>query len=366
MISGADDIARLGLPAQVEVLKLPGLRKLGNNDYSSRRLHIPAREIRALRAALLLTAVKSFRPTVMLVDKHPFGASGELKDALKALKKCGGSAALGFRDILDEPAQVIEEWRPYRMQRQIARHYDRVFIYGERAVFDPVTAYEFPKEMASRTRFCGYVVNRESEDALVDFKLLFPSREERSLPVVLASTGGGEDGFHLLTTFIEAAKSAPWQGVVIAGPLTPDSEWNSLKELAAASGVAIRQFVPQLPALFNAVDAIVCMGGYNTLAEVVSKGVPTLCMPRVVPRTEQLIRAEAFAKLGLLRVVKPDHITAKILGAEISQLLQSPKPITPSTLSFEGANQTALHLLALAKETEAKRSQVEIPAGVTS
>src|SRR5260221_11635612 len=85
LASGADDVNRLGLPAHIEVLKLRGLRKVANEQYSSRRLRIPTAEIRALRSALLLTAVKSFRPSVVLVDKHPFGVSGEFRPALDAL-----------------------------------------------------------------------------------------------------------------------------------------------------------------------------------------------------------------------------------------------------------------------------------------
>src|SRR5437762_10519843 len=54
LATGAEEIARHGLPRQVEILKLPGLRKDANEKYSSRRLPIPAGEIRALRSELLL------------------------------------------------------------------------------------------------------------------------------------------------------------------------------------------------------------------------------------------------------------------------------------------------------------------------
>src|SRR5216684_3426637 len=51
LATGADDVERLGLPAQVEILKLPGLRKVANDRYASRRLSIPVAEIRSLRSA---------------------------------------------------------------------------------------------------------------------------------------------------------------------------------------------------------------------------------------------------------------------------------------------------------------------------
>src|SRR6266487_3455706 len=86
LATGAEEIVRHGLPPQVEILKLPSLRKDANQKYSSRRLGVSAAEIRSLRSAFLLTAVKTFQPTVVLVDKHPFGASGEFKAGLKALR----------------------------------------------------------------------------------------------------------------------------------------------------------------------------------------------------------------------------------------------------------------------------------------
>src|SRR5258706_16419127 len=106
LATSAEEIARFGLPRQVEILKLPGLRKDANEQYSSRRLRVPVSEIRALRSAFLLTAVKSFQPDIVLVDKHPFGAGGEFKAGLRALRRSGGHAVLGLRDILDEPRQV--------------------------------------------------------------------------------------------------------------------------------------------------------------------------------------------------------------------------------------------------------------------
>ncbi|NOS69508.1 MAG: hypothetical protein HOP33_06205 [Verrucomicrobia bacterium] len=352
--TGADYVARLGLPSQVDILKLPGLRKIANGEYVSRHLNLPVAEIRGLRSDMLTTTVKSFFPSVVLVDKHPFGASGEFRNGLEELRKQGGRAALGLRDILDEPEYVLEEWRPMRMQHRIASYYDEVFVYGQRSIFDAATAYEFPPSMVERTRFCGYVENEETDADIADVKLPFPAREDRVRPVVLATTGGGEDGFATLEAFIRAAANAPWQGVVITGPMTPEPEASTIKRLAEESGVIVRKFLPHLSALFWSVDALVCMGGYNTLCEAVSKGVPTVCVPRIVPRTEQLIRAEAFKKLGLIHSIRPDRLSVENLRAEIDSVLKDSRQEllarAQKHLSFDGARQTARRLLALAND----------------
>src|SRR5262249_15426383 len=158
----------LQLTPPIDILKLPGLRKVSNDEYAPRRLRIPISEIRALRSDLLHAAVKAYRPTVVLVDKHPFGAKGEFRAGLEALRAAGGCAVLGLRDILDEPASVLREWSTYRMRERIAAFYDLVLVYGDRSVFDPIAEYEFPENLAARTRFCGYVVNRDESEPDTD------------------------------------------------------------------------------------------------------------------------------------------------------------------------------------------------------
>jgi len=171
---------------------------------------------------------------------------------------------------------------------------------------------------------------------------------------VLSTAGGGEDGFATLEAFVRAAADAPWQGVVIIGPMTPEPEASTITRLAQENHVLVRKFLPHLSALFWSVDALVCMGGYNTLVEAVSKGVPTVCVPRIVPRTEQLIRANAFQKLGLVHTIRPDQLNVENLRSEIGLALkQSRQELLARAqkhLSFDGARQAARRLLALAND----------------
>jgi predicted glycosyltransferase len=360
LASGTDDAHRLGLPPQVEVLKLPGLRKTANNEYQSRRLHLPASDIRELRASLLEAAVKSFKPSVALVDKHPFGAKGEFRAGLEALKQRGGRAVLGLRDILDAPDVVCREWAEHGLQDRIAEFYDRVFVYGDKSVFDSVAEYTLPHAVAQRSVFCGYVVNHDRPSSMAEMpsELLHPNGER---PLVLATTGGGEDGFALLENFIAAAVGAPWQGVAIAGPMTPDDELNVLHTKAAGAKVILHTFVPRLSTLFHSLNALVCMGGYNTLVEAAAHAVPTVCVPRVAPRSEQLIRAQAFERLGILKQLHPRELTPQSLGALIRATLATPRPVVrelvEASLNFDGAQNAAQELYSLASGDTSTRKQ---------
>jgi predicted glycosyltransferase len=94
------------------------------------------------------------------------------------------------------------------------------------------------------------------------------------------------------------------------------------------------------------------MGGYNTLAEAVSKGMPTVCVPRISPRSEQLMRAQAFERLGLVKTLEPEKLSAETLRQTLEAALRIPRKqlldCGRDTIRFDGALQAARYLLGLA------------------
>jgi predicted glycosyltransferase len=351
LATGCDDLGAHGLAPNVDVLVLPGLRKVGNGRYSARRLPMPGREVRALRAAQLEAAVRSFRPDLVLVDKHPVGVRGELRPALEAMREWDGRAVLGLRDILDDPAIVTEEWEAAGVVEAIERHVDRILVYGDPRVVDVVAEYGLPPELAARSRYCGYVVNRDPDRGLAPAALPDFATRLRRRPAVLATAGGGEDGYRLLNAFVRAARGADWEAAVVCGPQLNAQRRHALRALALEFGVEFHVNEPDVAAWFPHVDALVCMGGYNTLCEAVSVGTPALCVPRVHPRREQLIRASAFARLGLLRVLEPASLSPERLRADVSGLLGASRRELArrarTALRFDGAAVAAAELLAM-------------------
>ena len=351
LATSADEVERFGMPPRVDVLKLPGLRKLENERYASRRLPVTWGEVRSLRASLLETAVEGFRPDVLLADKHPLGVGRELEPALLEAREGGTRTVIGFRDILDAPAVVRAEWSKHRLFEQIPRLYDRVLVYGQPDVFDARREYGFPDELVALTRFCGYVVAPTAAATAPHAEGPPPLRRER--PRVLASTGGGEDGFELLSTFIEAAAEANWDAEVVSGPQCGPQQLRRLRASAAGAGVTVRRFAPGLASELRSLDALVCMGGYNTLAEAVASEVPIVCVPRVEPRQEQLVRARAFARRGLLRLVEPGRVESGMLRSEVEAALGTAEELRrreSDGLDLTGARQAAVHVCRLAHE----------------
>jgi predicted glycosyltransferase len=353
LLTGCVELGAHGLAPNVEIVALPALKKLGNGRYGGRRLPVSGTELRSLRAGLIRAAVESFRPDVLLIDKHPMGVRGELRPALASLPYWGGQAVLGLRDILDDPATVREEWSRDRVVEFTEARCRRLLIYGNPDVFDFAGEYGLPASLERRASYCGYVVHPDAARSVGPVDALPAVATRRSgRPAVLAATGGGEDGRRLLETFLEAARVAPWDAVVVAGPQSSPANQRALRQLAVVAGVEFHASVPDLSSWLPHVDALVCMGGYNTLSEALSSGTPTLCVPRAYPRSEQLIRARSFASRGLLRLVEPEQLSAAHVRSEVTALLGSDRRAIAArahaSLGFGGARLAANALLELA------------------
>ena len=70
------------------------------------------------------------------------------------------------------------------------------------------------------------------------------------------------------------------------------------------------------------------MGGYNTFCEILSVDRPAIIAPRVQPRREQLIRAEAAEELGLVRMLHEprDGSSPAVMARAIWGFADQPAP----------------------------------------
>ena len=73
---------------------------------------------------------------------------------------------------------------------------------------------------------------------------------------------------------------------------------------AAAPGTEIRRCPRGLSRCIERASAVVTMGGYNTVCEVLASSAPALIVPCEEPRREQLIRARALEDAGAVDVMR--------------------------------------------------------------
>jgi predicted glycosyltransferase len=115
----------------------------------------------------------------------------------------------------------------------------------------------------------------------------------------------------------------PFKSIIITGPFMPKKVREAFAKRAKKYGIKIMPFHPRLEELMSAADLVVCMGGYNTICEVLTQQTPALIIPRETPRQEQLIRARRLKDKGLLDFIPWTEVTSQLLRKKIFSLLDN-------------------------------------------
>lgn len=121
-------------------------------------------------------------------------------------------------------------------------------------------------------------------------------------PYVVTMVGGGSDGELVCGRAAQAQAPAGHHHLVVTGPQMPEAARRRIAAAAAPRTEVIAQ-VPDGLSVLRGAAAVVSMAGYNTVSEIMSTDVPSLLVPREVPRREQAIRAEALSRVGAMETV---------------------------------------------------------------
>ncbi|HEX8230092.1 MAG TPA: glycosyltransferase [Chloroflexia bacterium] len=308
----------------LDYIKLPSIRKVATDCWSPRSLPISADMAHGIRASVLREVMLRYQPDLFVADYLPLGPAGELVPALKVAKAIGTRCVLGLRDILDSPETVARLWQQHGTAEAIEEWYDRVLVYGDPAVFDSVSAYEFPEKIAAMSRYCGYVVNDSPHEAPEKVRARLNLTTSR---LVLVTGGGGQDAAPVVRSYlrglreqVEARGDAPsFDSLVVLGPLMDRDTRNAVREEAQGLPVSIRTEVGDIRRYVAASDVVVTMGGYNSLMEVALARKPVVVVPRHGPSQEQKMRADLFASRGWVATA-PDSET--VTGGELLDIIE--------------------------------------------
>jgi predicted glycosyltransferase len=327
IVTGSPLAHRFQLPPRTDYVKLPSVLKKGVERYEPRYLRVPFADVRDLRADMLLSAARHVRPEVLIVDNVPGGLKGELLPTLRHLKEHDCRLVLGLRDVIDEPDWVRRSWERSGSYELLDELYDLILVYGRRDVYDVAAEYGFSPEAEAKTRYVGYLEREEPTRRPQEVRAELELVTDR---LVLVMAGGGGDGHDLLRAVVEASRGngagPPYDLLLLGGPLMPPEDRARVLALAADdASIRYLDFVDDVASYVAAADAIVSMGGYNSVCELLSAGKSAVVVPRIEPRREQLIRAEALSRWGVLRFLHPEELTAPRVSAEIDHLLAHPR-----------------------------------------
>ena len=324
LIAGNPDVACDSLPAGWDWLVLPGVAPAGAGHHTPRHLGVSMTELAAVRGAIVDAALGELAPDLLVVDRHPFGVAGELRSTIERQRSRGCRTVLGLREVLDDPAVTDAEWARLGGPTAIADAYDAVWIYGDPSVYDPRLSGEVPPPLARLATATGYLANGRPDDGdTTDPELRERTTGGRTLGrgegLVLTVLGGGSDGAELARIAAAASVPAGHHHVVVTGPQMPPEEVAAVRA-AAPPGTSVVTRLDRLPGLLHDAAAVVCMGGYNTVTELMATNTPALVVPRDHRRSEQRRRAIAVAAAGVvethpLATLEPHHVTTFLAEA---------------------------------------------------
>ena len=294
ILTGSPIAGRFTFARRVDHVRLPGVTKLRDGSYVSQSMDMSIDETTEMRAGLIKSAAKQYKPDILIVDKEPTGFRGELLPTLEQLSARGRTRmVLGLRDVLDEPEVLAAEWARKGAVAATETFYDEIWIYGLRSIYDPTEGLPLSPEARGRMHWTGYLRRELNAPAPA------PGR-----PYILVTPGGGGDGQAMVNLVLAAYETDPElepHAVLVYGPfLSGEIRAEFERRVAALNGrVTALGFDSQIEALFAGAQGVVCMGGYNTFCEVLSFDKRAVIVPRTVPRLEQYIRAsraEALAR----------------------------------------------------------------------
>jgi predicted glycosyltransferase len=173
---------------------------------------------------------------------------------------------------------------------------------------------------------------------------------------VLVTPGGGQDGFEILSTYLDSLGGAPLsqhcRSILISGPEMSQPQKEFLQRAAGKyPQTTFCEFTDDLMSVMNAADVVISMGGYNTVCEVLSLNKRAVVIPRVRPAEEQLIRAERMAERGLFSFIHPDQLTPATLKDAVSKELTR-ENVSYSELEMDAAPRLADALSLSRREPE--------------
>ncbi len=325
ILSGSPIIGSFDFKARVDFVRIPGVIKLKDGEYTSLALHIDLEETLAMRESIIYHTAATFKPDIFLVDKEPTGLKGEVTSTLEMLKQRGTINVLGLRDIMDETSLLKSEWERKEVAPVLEHLYHDIWVYGLKEMGSPIEGLGMSTTIENKISFTGYLAREIPSDR----NWITPTNHDE--PFILVTAGGGGDGIDLVDWVIRAYESGgeqPHRAIIVTGPFMSASDQQNFHERCEdLPNVEIITFDSHIELLMKKAIAIVAMGGYNTFCEILTLDKPALIVPRSVPRQEQLIRAERAVGLGLATMLDPAHGLEPLqMAAALRNLPQQSRP----------------------------------------
>jgi predicted glycosyltransferase len=326
ILSGSPIIGSFDFRSRVDFVRIPGVIKLRDGQYTSLNLPMDIEETLKIRAEIIQHTARIYDPDIFIVDKEPLGLRGEALETMKMLKARGTRLVLGLRDVMDEPSLLAPEWERKNVMPALKTLFDQIWVYGLPQFCDPLEGIALPDRVRRKVIYTGYLP-RSLAETPAEHQL--PEITQR--PFLLVTPGGGGDGEGLIDWVLRAYESSeilPYPALLVLGPfMQRERRAEFLARVARLPRVEAITFDAHMEHLVENAVGVIAMGGYNTFCEILSLDKRAIIVPRKRPRMEQFIRASRAQELGLVRMLEENETYDPAeMAAAIRNLPRQPLP----------------------------------------
>ncbi len=290
----------------------------------------------------LLALFASLRPDMVITEAFPFGRRQmrfELVPLMQAARAAPWKpvAVSSIRDIMQEgrAANRVSESLEY-----FSGWYDWLLVHGDPQLIRIEDTLQGAEKLLAHVKYTGLVT---------------PDAPDLSVPPsiaadVVVSAGGGAVGHALTAAAIGAnasSKRFPDNWLLIVGPERPDADFQALKD-AAGPGMRVERFVPDITRVLADAKVSVSRAGYNTVGDLLRANCRSVLVPFTGGReTEQLRRAQIFAKRSLAIMLEDGTLSPKLLGETVDNAFDLMPLGSSLRLAMDGSATAATMLMEM-------------------
>jgi len=352
-LNGGPWPADLPQPSAIDFVHLPALGLAADYSLVSRDERYTVEQAVGLRRSIIQRCFHDTAPDVVLVELFPFGRkkfASELMPLLEAARAARPAplVACSLRDIL-VGSRRDQQGHDDRASRLTNEYFDAVLVHADarfatlEETFHPTIPLRVP------VHYTGFVRG--------------PGVSERARarePRVLVSAGGGLVGAPLFRAAVEAhprlLEEHGLRTLIVTGPFLPEPDVEELTRRAAGTtGLEVVRYLPDLGGEMAASAVSVSQAGYNTTMDILGCTTPAVVVPYGEGREdEQAARASRLERLGALRVLDPDELSAATLVDAVRDALDWTPLSVPLALDGRTRTSKLLRTLRPARKAEAE------------
>ena len=238
---GLADHRLLRVPPGIDFVRVPGVVKLRNGEYTSLNLQIDIEQTLEMRTSIIRTPPTSSIPTCSSSTRSRSACAARSRDTLRHAE--GARHAAGARPARrhGRSGAAGAEWERKNVVPALRDLYDEIWIYGLPQINKPLAGIDLPPSVRHKMVYTGYL-----RRGLPRRRTSRRRRWRRSTePFILVTAGGGGDGDATdrlgAARPTRATRACRYGAVIVFGPfMQPTARREVLGARRAASATSRR------------------------------------------------------------------------------------------------------------------------------